>query len=297
MAGSDTPRRRTTVGGSRRAPRPALNRPPRNAASKPPSRPAPVPRPAPIQTAEDAPPESASTACPWLYLLADPDRRASAVTADHRCELRPDEVPGPGHQLAYCLGENHLACPQLRSYEHDRWAAAAAARERDVSVVASEPAAHAAPATELRPHPFAAPPRRHGHPSLAGRLPWIAAGAAAALSLIAGFALVANPDRSAADEVPTEPAAVTAAVVQPPATATPEPAPAATPRPTVYTVQPGDTLSSIARDLDVSVADLIEVNDLANGQGVRIGDQLKVPAPLAGPPPDRSPDRPTAATD
>ena len=56
------------------------------------------------------------------------------------------------------------------------------------------------------------------------------------------------------------------------ATSAPTPA-----EPTVYIVQPGDTLSSIARKYDVSLEDLMRANDIANPDYVQLGQELKVP--------------------
>src|SRR5512140_2745758 len=49
---------------------------------------------------------------------------------------------------------------------------------------------------------------------------------------------------------------------QPVAATTIPTVPTATPRPTSYTVRAGDTLSSISRDFDVSLADLLTANNL-----------------------------------
>jgi LysM repeat protein len=62
-----------------------------------------------------------------------------------------------------------------------------------------------------------------------------------------------------------------------------EPAPVATTGPStaagqqVYTIVPGDTLSSIAQRFGVTIADLVEANDLPNPDSLRIGDELIIP--------------------
>ena len=56
------------------------------------------------------------------------------------------------------------------------------------------------------------------------------------------------------------------------ATSAPTPA-----EPTVYIVQPGDTLSSIARKYDISMEDLMRANDIANPDYVQLGQELKIP--------------------
>jgi LysM repeat protein len=70
-------------------------------------------------------------------------------------------------------------------------------------------------------------------------------------------------------------------------TAQPVPAegqPPATPlEPASYTVQPGDTLTSIADRFDVSLEDLMRANDLSDPDYVQVGQQLIVP--IGGLPP------------
>jgi LysM repeat protein len=91
----------------------------------------------------------------------------------------------------------------------------------------------------------------------------------------------ATPEPTATAE-PTAPPTATPA----PPTATPEPPtpepPTATPEPAgprSYTVQPGDTLRSIAEQFGVSVADLLSANDLtpAEADSIRPGQELVVP--------------------
>ena len=57
----------------------------------------------------------------------------------------------------------------------------------------------------------------------------------------------------------------------------------ATPTPTGrYTVQPGDTLGIIARTFNVSVADLVELNDIPNPDTISVGLELQIPTPTPG---------------
>jgi len=68
------------------------------------------------------------------------------------------------------------------------------------------------------------------------------------------------------------------AVVTPGAPAANQATSAPTPaEPTVYIVQPGDTLSSIARKYDVSLEDLMRANNIANADYVQLGQELKIP--------------------
>ncbi len=63
-----------------------------------------------------------------------------------------------------------------------------------------------------------------------------------------------------------------------PPSATPEP-PSATPEPRTYTVESGDTLRSIATQFDVSVAALLEANDLTpeEADALPVGQELIIP--------------------
>ena len=49
--------------------------------------------------------------------------------------------------------------------------------------------------------------------------------------------------------------------------------------PLTYTVQPGDTLFSIARQFGVDVDELIEVNNIANPDVIYVDDTLTIPPP------------------
>jgi LysM repeat protein len=66
--------------------------------------------------------------------------------------------------------------------------------------------------------------------------------------------------------------------VAPTAAPTAPPAPSA---PRKYTVQPGDTLRSIAAQFNVSVTALVEANKLTPQQAdsLRVGQELIIPAP------------------
>ena len=60
-------------------------------------------------------------------------------------------------------------------------------------------------------------------------------------------------------------------------TATPAPSPGCTP--SIYIVEAGDLLSTIAIDFDISLDDLIEVNDIADPDLIQIGQELVIPCP------------------
>ncbi len=71
----------------------------------------------------------------------------------------------------------------------------------------------------------------------------------------------------------------------PPAVPAPSPAPSGN----VYTVQPGDTLSRIARRFGVSLNDLAAANGIVNRSFIRAGQQLKIPGAVPPPSPAEPP--------
>lgn len=87
---------------------------------------------------------------------------------------------------------------------------------------------------------------------------------------------------------PPPPVTPTTGVVQQQPTTPPEPPPA-TPGTTqperelgtqlVYTIQPGDTLFSIARQFGVTLEALVELNNIENPDLINAGDQLFIPPP------------------
>ncbi len=90
--------------------------------------------------------------------------------------------------------------------------------------------------------------------------------------VVAGSTLPAQPSLSNA------PTPLPGAAATPAAPAASQPTSAPTPaEPTVYIVQPGDTLSSIARKYDISMEDLMRANDIANADYVQLGQELKIP--------------------
>jgi LysM repeat protein len=104
--------------------------------------------------------------------------------------------------------------------------------------------------------------------------------AASATAISDGTATAtATPSATAtAASTATATAAPPSATPEPPG-ATPEPEPPAEPEPRTYTVEPGDTLRSIAAQFDVSVEALLEVNDLTpeEADALRVGQELVIP--------------------
>ena len=60
--------------------------------------------------------------------------------------------------------------------------------------------------------------------------------------------------------------------------ATPVP-PTPSPTPVIYVVQPGDSLSGIAFQYDVSIEALVEANGIADTNVIRVGQKLIIPGP------------------
>ena len=145
----------------------------------------------------EAPP-SPPEACPWLFLSTEPNARAAFVTDTHRCELRAEIAPGPGHQLAYCLSGNHISCPQLRAYEAQRQAG------KPASPPGIEP-------PTLENGAFG-PASKSDARAWLGRTRWIAAGAGGAVVLIAAIALLYAPP---GDTTSVSPDAATVATATP----------------------------------------------------------------------------------
>ena len=272
-------------GGSRHRARPAR---PVFAPPPPPAPPA-QDQPTPISQSPDA---VALDACPWLYLNIEPDTRGASVTDDHRCELSPAVIPGPGHQVGYCLTPNHRGCPQLRAYEAQRRAAALGSAQQAGIIPFPAPLQPQPQARQSRPPVLRRP--------AASRWIWAAVGAVCAAALTAALFLAVTPGISTVDPdhepagqsepvtgqlSPTIPGDTTA--LSPPASTTLPGSPATdsayTPGeeiPDTYIVQYGDTLSSIARRWGLTVDALIRANDLDDGSLlVAIGDELVLPKP------------------
>ena len=86
---------------------------------------------------------------------------------------------------------------------------------------------------------------------------------------------------------PPPPVTSTTGLVQQPPPEPPQPPPPPSTRPDdreiggqlLYTIEPGDTLYSIARQFGVSVDALIEINNIANPDVIRAEDELFIPPP------------------
>ena len=87
---------------------------------------------------------------------------------------------------------------------------------------------------------------------------------------------------------PPPPVAPVTGVIQQPPAQPPDPPAAASSSTTTtraigtllrYTINPGDTLSSVARQFGVTLDDLIAVNNIANPDAIRAGEELIIPPP------------------
>jgi len=96
---------------------------------------------------------------------------------------------------------------------------------------------------------------------------------------------VGPPAPSASDQQPAAPSS------QPPsaAPATPTPTPASAGLPSVYGVQPGDSLTAVAKKFGVSVVDLAAANGLSPTAKLLIGQTLHLPADAVAPTPEPTP--------
>lgn len=108
---------------------------------------------------------------------------------------------------------------------------------------------------------------------------------------LAGCGRVITPTPLAVVTGPATPAAETIiATPTPRATSTPRiatpintPTPTITPTPVIYTIEPGDTLLSIAIQFDRTTEALQEANGIPDPRYLQIGQRLIIPPPEQGP--------------
>lgn len=161
------------------------------------------------------------TACPFVALDSDRDRRSDEPDHRHRCYAEPTPAPRAfAHQEAYCLSPNFPACPIFRD-----WAVRAAAR----------PAAPGRGREAQQPADWAAPP------------PWAPDPVADGPEQLGAFDTESEPDPEPGPEVtePENPEHL-AASVQPPEVPVPPAAPIRPPEP----AQPApiERIPSLPRD-------------------------------------------------
>jgi nucleoid-associated protein YgaU len=137
-------------------------------------------------------------------------------------------------------------------------------------------------ARDLAPN-WERPRRYEAYPTLRSRLslpspsPILLGAAAVALAavllfLAPGFLGFGSPDPGGATPTPT---------AGPPQTPTPPPTPTPAPTPQTYVVQPGDTLSKIATQFGLTLAQVLEANpQIENADTIQIGDEIIIPTAL-----------------
>lgn len=120
---------------------------------------------------------------------------------------------------------------------------------------------------------------RVGLPSFGGGVPRLAI-AAVALVIAAAFLFFVSPMLlGLGKHGPAQPSAAASGVASAVPSATPVPTITPSPRPTVYTVVAGDTMSGIAQKFGVSLAALRAANpSIKNVNSIKIGDQINIPA-------------------
>ncbi len=87
------------------------------------------------------------------------------------------------------------------------------------------------------------------------------------------------PAAGGVEATPSPGAGIAPTPVQPTATPTPVSTPTPAPNPQTYTVQPGDTLLSIAERFDLTVEDLAARNGLLDPNAILAGQRLELPQP------------------
>jgi len=235
--------------------------------------------------------------CPFLALAADHRTAVDGYDADHACHaLATPEPVDRARQAEQCLTEAHRQC--------DRYLAFLAAHAADAPDIPTPAPDALIPRTRLiveaearrMPNMGEAPlgmsPRRWlvaggvalvgvaaaatavagGFDGLGGRLPPDASGQATASSTVG-----ASPTPSTGSAEPSaEPPASAAATAKPTPRPTKAVGPTATPAPTTYVVQQGDTLNGIAAQFGTTAAAIREANGLP-GDVINIGQVLIIP--------------------
>jgi LysM repeat protein len=94
----------------------------------------------------------------------------------------------------------------------------------------------------------------------------------------------AKPTPTAQPTATPQPTAVPTSTTVPTPTNTPTPTLVPTPTVTIYVVQPGDVLGTIAKKYGTTVEAIVEANGITDPDFIRQGQELVIPAP-AGPTP------------
>ncbi|HEY7295533.1 MAG TPA: LysM peptidoglycan-binding domain-containing protein [Dehalococcoidia bacterium] len=190
-----------------------------------------------------------------------------APSAESRCSsLSTLAAISLQHQTVFCLGGRAPLCSRYRAEPaHARGAEANAPRRLDTRLAIAAlvlVAAGGAVAALAVGNPFDAEPVPSGSVSAATSAA-VPAGTISQTPALAQ-ASVASPS--------PEPAAATST---PAITPSPRPTPTATP--SLYTVQPGDSLTRLAARFGVSLAELAAANQLAPNANLQTGQTLRIP--------------------
>ncbi|MGZ8502558.1 MAG: LysM peptidoglycan-binding domain-containing protein [Candidatus Limnocylindrales bacterium] len=229
--------------------------------------------------------------CPYL-LMGSGRWRNAEPSREHVCASEPDPIPiGLEAQRRLCF-EDFEACA--------RFEAAAAAYRAAVPLAPLRPVARTVPVVVDRGRAPLPVPRVVGRRTLGQAVLAMAMiGAAAALLLarpggptgggagqsagpsgLPGVSAIAEASPSAGPSVVASPSIAPSPSVS--ATATPRPTPKPSPTATpgtgqTYTVQPGDTMSSIAARFGTTVKKLSALNGITNPSLIHPGQVLKIP--------------------
>lgn len=233
-------------------------------------------------------PDEIPTVCPYLGLPGDPQSHFSFPEGGHRCSAMDGEARiDLAFQAGTCLSSEYTSCARFRSATHP-----------PMSPVAGVTVTTAA----------AGPVRTSRRRTFVRGLIGVALLAGVGVASITLAILIAGINRESAGTSPTvppfaaasptsEPSASATPLPTPTASATPSaspvvtatPAPSATasptpqptptlePTPIVYVVEQGDTLRRIAAFYGVTVAAVVEANDLADPDDIRVGQGLIIP--------------------
>jgi len=228
-------------------------------------------------------PAPATAVCPYLGLLTDSQSHLHVLSPIHRCyRTDPPLSPSAQHQTVFCLTSRFSGCSRFHGP-----IPASLLRQRlrsgdwlTIIAMAATILAGAVVCVIVVGNPFGVEPEQLARAGAVPPTPVLAATTAS------------DPGPSGAPAAATASASLTRAVTpsapgisSPLASPTPQLGVIAAPGVPIvvqYTVQPGDSLTSLARRFNVSVAALAAQNKLPATAGLRIGQRLQVPVGAFG---------------
>lgn len=249
--------------------------------------------------------------CPHLGLRDDVTTRAAYPRMDHRCDIGGGDPPAIDWQARYCLLAEHRQCPHFQRAEQavrEPVAEAGAQPRRRWRIAALVFVGIVVMIAGLL---IAVQGTRLPDVGATQNLPWLAASppltpvSSPSPTTAAAIAPAATPSRVTTPTPTAMPTATPTPALTPSPTqpAAPSPTPAATPvpsptapPPTTYTIVEGDTLSDIAQRFQTSVAEIAQLNGIANPSVIPAGlviqlppGAVPVPSPSPSPPPNPGP--------